>query len=321
MVMFVPEVRQTVSPGAPAPITFGMNKDPSQSMSLTPGGGNMGMFGGGYASGGGVPSSAVSNGGAGGLASTLNTSLSIKDLAPVNVSAITTSGPSGLDFYTGGGSPGSGAGPSFGAPSAPLHVTDLAPTHVTAQMPAPTNWFDNYMMWSHDHPVVSKLAENVAGGAIPLLSPVLVAAHAYYNNQHGKPLLGDLFGDITGAFRGLGSLGSGPGSPLSSNDNNPLFADLYNEPTTNLGMSGGGGGSGPISGTPSIASSGALPNYPGLSALSGGSAPVGGFWNQRALRDASPVYGPYAGFAQGAAPNPSPYGLPPALAPTGIRGS
>jgi hypothetical protein len=187
-------------------------------------------------------------------------------------------------------------------------------------MPAPTSWFDNYMMWSRDHPVVSKLAENVAGVAIPMLKPVLVAAHTYYNSQHGQPLFGDMFGKLTGMFDGLGSLGNGPGAPLSNNDNNPLFANFDNSATTS---GSGATGGGPLNGvgSPSIATSGALPYYPGLSALSGGSAPIGGFWNQQALRDAAPAYGPYAGFAQGIAPNPNPYGLPQALAPAGIRGS
>lgn len=45
-----------ISPGSPAPITFGMGKDPSQSMSNTPGAGSIGSFGsfgGGMGGGGG----------------------------------------------------------------------------------------------------------------------------------------------------------------------------------------------------------------------------------------------------------------------------
>jgi hypothetical protein len=311
---------RSLSPGSPAPVSFGMGKDPSQSLSLTPGGGSVGtdIFGtplSGGAGGAPAPSSGPIPSGW-----TPDTSLSVKNLAPVNVNAITTGGPSSLDLYSGGGAMGSGAGPSFGAPSVPLSVKDLAPVHVTAQMPAPTNWFDNYMMWSNDHPMLSKLAESAVGG-VTGLSPVLVAAHAYYNSQHGQPLFGNLLGKLSGALGGLGSLGDGPGSPLSNSPNTPLFSDLYGQQASGSGADTSYGIGSGVSGSPSIATSGSLPYYPGLSALSGGSAPIGGFWNQQALRDASPAYGPYAGFAQGAAPNPNPYGLPPALAPTGIRGS
>ena len=55
MVMFVPEVRKTVSPGSPDPVSFGMNNDPSQSMSNIPGTGSIGAIGGTFGGGGGTP--------------------------------------------------------------------------------------------------------------------------------------------------------------------------------------------------------------------------------------------------------------------------
>jgi hypothetical protein len=289
-------------------------------MSLTPGAGSMGYYGdqGSFASGSGSTGPAPGSGVGAGSPSAPAASPPATNLAPVNVNATASPGPpSSIDFGIGGVSAGGGLSADG---RAPLHVTNLAPVNVKAQMPVQPGMFDSYMMWANDHPVLSKLAEGVVGN-VTGLSPVLVAAHAYYNAKHGQPWFGTLLSKFGSAIGGIGSLGSGPGYPLSSNDNNPLFADLYNEPTTNPGMSAGDGGSGPIGGTPSITTSGALPYYPGLSALSGGLAPIGGFWNQQALRDAAPVYGPYAGFAQAAAPNPNPYGLPQAFAPAGIRGS
>lgn len=61
MVMNVPGLsNRGPSPGSPAPISFGMSRDPSQSMSLNPGAGSMGtdIFG-----------AALSGGGGGGLLS------------------------------------------------------------------------------------------------------------------------------------------------------------------------------------------------------------------------------------------------------------
>jgi hypothetical protein len=319
MVAFVPGLsNRVISPGSPAPISFGMGKDPSQSMSLTPGGGNPGtdIFGANLSDGwtpspGAPPAASPQGSSSAGQQSATN-------LAPVNVNAgvlnippLTYNDPFGTSGAGSGGSPAQGE-------SLPLHVTNLAPVKVQAQMPVQPGWFDQWNMFEHDHPYLSGLAESAASAAIPWLKPVLVGAHAYYNAQHGQPLLGNLWGKITG---GLASLGDGPGSPLSNSPNTPLFSDLYGQPASGSGADTSYGIGSGLSGSPSIAASGSLPYYPGLSALSGGSAPIGGFWNQQALRDAAPAYGPYAGFAQGAAPNPNPYGLPPALAPTGIRGS
>jgi hypothetical protein len=202
----------------------------------------------------------------------------------------------------------------------PLSVKDLAPVHVTAQMPAQPGMFDSYMMWANDHPALSKLAEGVVGN-VTGLAPVFVGAHAYYNAQHGQPLFGSLLSKFGSALGGLASLGDGPGGPLNTSPNSPLFSNLTDPSAVGSGADTSYGMGSGLSGSPSLAASGSLPYYPGLSALSGGAAPLGGFWNQQALRDAAPVYGPYAGFGQGAAPNPNPYGLPQALAPAGIRGS
>lgn len=149
----------------------------------------------------------------------------------------------------------------------------------------------------------------------------MVAANAYEKYKHAQPLLGSLSG-LGNAVSGLfGGLGDGPGSPLSNSPNSPLFASQYaamfNGTGSGNGSDSGAPGGGAFGG-PTIASSGALPTYPGLSALSGGSAPLGGFWNQRALHDAAPVYGPYAAFGHG---TPS-YPLAGAqIAPAGILGA
>lgn len=253
-----------------------------------------------------------------------NSSLSVSNLAPVNVNAVTMgSSPMMGNLYGNGGMSGApNMGSGGGAGNVP--VKDLAPVHVNAQMPVQPNMFDRYMGWSNDHPFLSGLAENAVGG-VTGLAPVIVAAHAYYNAQHNQPIFGslsDLASKAGHALGGLGSLGgmfSGPGSPLSANSNSPVFGDLYSSQSTGMATGLGGNPQHPQSGSSgyTIASSGgALPYYPGLSSLgNGGPAPMGGFWNQQAIHDAAPTYGPYAGMSGStppATPPLSPY------APSGI---
>jgi hypothetical protein len=294
-------------PGSPEPITFGMANDPSQSISLNPGAGNLSGYGLGSSYGTqsvtpGTP--AASPQGSMGMPSNQTAT----NLAPVHVtSPPPPSSPMFGDIFGGSSTPG-------GPDSNGFTIKDLAPVKVAPQMPMQPNMFDRYMMWSNDHPVLSKLAESVAGG-VTGLSPVMVAAHAYYNSQHGKSLLGSL-GNL---FSGIGSLGSGGdsgGGPLGNSPNTPLFSNRYGPSTQSPGLQDGPGPSASgVYGAPSIASSGALPLYPGMSPLPAGSAPIGGFWNQRALRDAAPTYGPYSGFGQGTTGSQ----IAPAFAPNGIQ--
>ena len=131
----------------------------------------------------------------------------------------------------------------------------------------------------------------------------MVAANAYENYKHGKGLLND----ITGLFHSSAPGASSPGSPLSSNAQNPLYKDLYK------GFFDGSGDGATYGGIPPSGNgSDQLPNYPGIAALSAVPASLpGGYWNQRALHDAALTYGPFAGFAQ--------HPLP--IAPSGILGT
>lgn len=326
MVMNVPGLsNRGPSPGSPAPISFGMSRDPSQSMSLNPGAGSMGtdIFGAALSGSGG---GGLLSGGGGGQAAggpipqgwRPDTSLTIKDLAPVSVSALSPSSigaPMFGSLYSDSGSSGSISAPDIGG----VHVTNLAPTQVQAQMPVKPSWLDQLYMAQNDHPALSSLVKGVAGN-IPLLGPVMVAANAYENYKHGQPLFGSLGGLGGSLAHLLSGLGDGPGGPLSTSPNSPLYASQYAamfNGTPGAGSSDPAGSMGSMGG-PALASSGALPAYPGLGALSGGSAPLGGFWNQRALHDAAPVYGPYAAFGHGTT-SYLPAGAP--FAPAGILGA
>lgn len=326
MVAFVPGLsNRVISPGSPAPITFGMNtandwmNNRSESLSLNPGIGNPGSgrdgFLGGYSGGPG----GAGGGGGGGAASPSSPPIaasgqpqSAQNFAPVNVQALAppSFGLSALGSIYSDSPTSASVSPDPGGVS----VKNLAPTNVQAQMPVKPGLFGSYNQWYNDHRFLGGMAEGLASAAIPMLKPVLVAAHAYYRSQHGQPLFGPLWGRIANAFSGSGD---GPGSPLSNSPNSPLFASLYDARGSGSGADPNAPGGG-LFGAPTIASSGALPAYPGLSGLSGGSAPLGGFWNQQALRDAAPVYGPYAAFGHGT-PSSLPAGAP--FAPAGILGA
>lgn len=319
MVAFVDGLsNRVISPGSPVPITFGMGNGPS--MSLNPGAGIAGTDVQGYDTTGGtsfggsgpaMPAGAAPSGQG-------NTGVNATNLASVNVSGTSTPylGSSGFNSLNQGPAGNTGImPPTIGG----LHVTNLAPTNVKAQMPVQPSMLDQAWMWSNDHKAVSNAAQGALGSAIPLLAPVMSIANAYENYKHGLPLLqgqfgglGSLVGPVSSLFSGLGHA---PGGPLASTSNNPLYgaqdAAAFQGPPGGASYGGAMPNSG-ILGAPSIASSGALPAYPGLTGLSGGSAPLGGYWNQQAIRDAAPAYGPYAGMR-------IPSSIPSGLAPTGIQ--
>lgn len=188
---------------------------------------------------------------------------------------------------------GMGGNGGMGGSLAPggAQVKDLAPVHVTAQTPRQPGIFGSYMQWANDHPTLSKMAEGLVGSAIPTLGTVFAGAHAYYNSQHGRPLFGNMFGKLGGSVSDmLGAIGSGPGGPLSSNQQNPLYKDLDSSFFNGSGSPGGGGFG-------SSYYDSQLPNYPGLASVSAYplSGDMGGYWNQQAIHDAAPTYGPFAG--------------------------
>jgi len=134
----------------------------------------------------------------------------------------------------------------------------------------------------------------------------MAIANAYERHKHGQPLFGNAFGKLTGSVSGIfNELGSGPGGPLSSNDQNPLYKDLDSSFFDSSGSPGGSTGG-------SSYYDSQLPDYPGLASMSayplGGS--MGGYWNKLAIHDAAPAYGPFAGYGKKPLP----------IAPTGILG-
>lgn len=157
-----------------------------------------------------------------------------------------------------------------------------------------------------DHPLAYQAAKTAIGSAIPVLPTVLAVANAYQRWKHGMPLFGDTLGKLGGAAQDMFSgMGSHTGGPLSSTPQHPLYDGLY----TN-GISGGGGAG---SGGPSQPNT-QLPNYPAIQSMSAhpiGLGDLGGYWNQVAIHDAAPTYGPFAGYGK----NPLP------IAPSGIFGA
>lgn len=255
--------------------------------------------------GGGTPSAAT--------LATLNS------MRPTSLSGVTVNAyapllpPMGsVDAIPAGGASSSVNGVDIGAPDTSLHVSNLAPVHVQAQRLVPTSALDNAWMWANDHPFISGLGESFVG-SVTGLSPVIVAANAYEASKHGQnPLsallpLGNKFPNVFGGLQG------GLGGNASSTDaTNSLQSLLASQSQPAIGSPSGAGGQPPGS---SLITGGPLPDYAGLHALGNfGAAPVGGYWNQQALKMANPAYGPYAGY--GGAPQPINYANP--YAPSGL---
>lgn len=308
-----------LNPGSPAPISFGPQNDPSQDMSLTPGSGSGQTVLGGFGPIGGSAGGGSASGGGGGTASggRVPGAPGAQTLSTVQVN--------------GGGLQGQAPmfGTQYGQSSTPpsntaggLHVTDLAPVNVKPQMPVQPNWFSQYEMWGNDHPWLQHMAEAAVSGAIPLMKPVFVGAHAYFNAAHGHPLFGTFLNSaqhLVNRDQSTPASQSAP-NPLAASVENPLYGNLYNGPAASDGPGSPGGASqsfnaGAAGSITGLLSGGPLPAYPGLGSFSGGSAPIGGFWNQQALRSASPAYGPYAGYGNTPAPAPA---TPQGFAPFGI---
>ena len=306
MVINVPGLsNRNTSPGAPAPITFGMQNGLMDSAAITPGAGAMGYYG---------DSSPFNPSNSGGIGSAVGPATAAAqnavygqpatNLAGVTVNAYVPTLPN-MPPVTGASAGVSDNPFGIDGSSVQPNIKDLAPVKVTAQPTVTPNWFDTLNMMANDHP-----AATGALGAITNLAPVITTAHALWNAQHGiSPL--DSLNPLGGAVsRMLTTLGSGPGLGNTPPDPKALNSLLY-PPAVNPGspgIDGSGAGS-------SLFTSGPLPDYASLNALGNfGGAPVGGYWNQQALKMASPAYGPYAGYA--GTPQPINYANP--YAPSGI---
>jgi len=301
---------KNTSPGAPAPVTFGMQNGLMDSASSTPGAGAMGYYDGSGAFG--TPNAGPAQAVAGPAIVAANSDVKgmgnayATNLSPVTVNAYAPQLGSVDPFF--GVSPGSqfGIDPS----GVQLGVTNLAPVKVAAQPTVTPSWWDTVNMTANDH----KFAAQALGSAIPTLGTVFSVAHTLWNAQHGiSPLqaFNPLGGAITHLFSGMGD---GGGLGTASPDTKALNSLLY-PPAQGPASPYGDGASTGVTG-PSIQSSGSLPNYPGLGSLAGfGNALVGGYWNRQALKMASPAYGPYAGYG-GGTPQTINYANP--YAPSGI---
>lgn len=216
----------------------------------------------------------------------------------------------GYDLGSLGGFTGMGGSGGIAGSPAPsgVHVKNLNPVHVTAQMPVKPSWPDQLWMRQNDlrndHPYAYHAAKTALGIAVPILPTVMAVANAYERYKHGQPLFGNMFGKLVGSVSGLFS--NSPGGPLSSNQENPLYKDLDSS-----FFNGSGSPSGSTGGSSYYDSQ--LPNYPGLASMSAypvALGDMGGYWNQMALHDAAPTYGPFGGYGNKPLP----------IAPTGISG-
>lgn len=294
MVINVPGLsNRSTSPGAPAPITFGMQSGLMDSAAITPGAGAMGYYGdsspfnpsnsGGIAS---SPGSAV--GPATAAAQSAIYGQPATNLAGVTVNAYAPTLPSMAPIT--GASAGISDNP-FGIDGSNLRpnidLKNMLPVKVTAQPTVTPSWYDTLNMMANDHPVMTGLL-----GSVTNLSPVITTAHTLWNAQHGiSPLdsLNPLGGSVSRMFSALGNgggLGNTPPDPHALNS-------LLHPPASNPGSPGiGSAGAGS-----SLFTSGPLPDYASLNALGNfGAAPIGGYWNQQALKMAAPAFGPYAGY-------------------------
>ena len=221
------------------------------------------------------------------------------NLAPITVS--------GMPHITG---PSLDAG-SFQIPGVP--VTNMSPVNVTAQ--APSGFLGTLANFKADHPALyqgANIAANLLTGGLTTLPSMVV--NAYLDHMNGKGMLGSLLppglsgvgGVLDGMFNAMGNHGGG-GTVQQANTG--ILGTLPTGAGSSMGANGSGGAGGISTGAP-------LPDYAGLGALGNfGSAPVGGYWNQQALKMASPTYGPYAGYG-GATPQLPNYANP--YAPSGI---
>lgn len=337
--IFVPGASQWgSSPGSPSPDTFGMGSGLSQSAAITPGAGAMGYYGDTSFGGGAGGTSAAATGNATGPSSTPATNLggvTVNAYAPTLPSMPMVGGAN-----PGGGSAGNGGGatnlpaihvtapvptisgfnnllnsPGGGAQLPGVDVTNMSPVHVTAQ--TPSGFIGALANFKSDHPLLYQLGSmglNMATGGATTLPTMVV--NALVDHANGQNLVDSLLppgvgSALSGMFNAMGNHGASGGvqqaNPALLNNNllNPPGGGASNP----YGDGGGTAGNG-------IATSGALPDYAGLGALGNfGSAPVGGYWNQQALKMASPAYGPYKGFG-GTTPQPINYANP--YAPSGI---
>src|SRR5690242_14682403 len=101
------EQYKIISPGSPAPVTFGMGSN-AQSMSLNPGTGSFGQIGDSSTQFGSQFNSGVGGGGSGGgglpFDSRLNTSMSVGNVVPSHIQAPTLGTVQVTGNYGGGGS-------------------------------------------------------------------------------------------------------------------------------------------------------------------------------------------------------------------------
>lgn len=313
MVINVPGLsNMSTSPGAPSPITFGMQNGLMDSAAITPGAGAMGYYGdsspfnpsnaGGIASSSGSavgPATAAAQNAVYGQPATNLGGVTVNAYAPTLQSMVPITGASAGISDNPFGIDGSNLRPN-------IDLKNMLPVKVTAQSTVTPSWYDTLNMMANDHPVMTGLL-----GSVTNLSPVITTAHALWNAQHGVSLL-DSLNPLGGSVSHmLSALGSGGGLGNTPPDPHALNS-LLHPPASNPGSPGiGSGGAGS-----SLFTSGPLPDYASLHALGNfGAPPVGGYWNQQALKMAAPAYGPYAGYG-GAAPQPINYANP--YAPSGI---
>lgn len=249
-----------------------------------------------------------------------------QDIQPTNLSGVTVNAytPSLPPMGAIGGSPGGGSvtnlpavpvsayqpsiggltdllNPPGGAQLPGVDVTNLAPTHVTAT--APSDWIGKLANFKTDHPLMYQLGSmglNVATGGATALPSMVV--NAMVDKANGQSMVNSLL-PFGLNLHGLGSLLGGGGDASSTDASNALQSLLASQSQSSIGSSSSTGGQVPGS---SLITGGPLPDYAGLHALGNfGAAPVGGYWNQQALKMANPAYGPYAGY--GGAPQPINY--------------
>ena len=191
-------------------------------------------------------------------------------------------------------------------------VTNLAP--VTVQAPAPSGLIGTLANFKANHPILYQLGEtglNVATGGVTALPSMVV--NAMVDHANGKSVVDSLLPFGT-SLSSLGSLLGNGGNASSTDATNALQSLLASQSPNVVGTPSGQSGSPNLNGA--LSTNGPLPDYASLHALGNfGTPPVGGYWNQQALKMAAPAYGPYAGYG-GAAPQPINYANP--YAPSGI---
>lgn len=192
-------------------------------------------------------------------------------------------------------------------------VTNLAPVQVQAPALSSGGPIQTLANIKTDHPILYQLgnmALNVATGGLTTLPSMVV--NAMVDKANGKSVVDSLL-PFGLNLHDVGSLLGSGGNASSTDATNSLQSLLASQSQAPIGSSSGVGGQVPGS---SLITGGPLPDYAALHALGNfGSAPVGGYWNQQALKMANPAYGPYAGYGA-STPQPINYANP--YAPSGI---